>query len=145
MPVKRAFSQASPPREVAERIAERQKKRPAPFCMRLSDAERAALVAEAGSLPLGAHIKAKLFSSALPARRRGGLSLEDRAALAQVLALLGKSRIANNLNQLAYAANIGSLPMTPETETELRDTLAGVREMRALLMQALGMKPGGSS
>jgi hypothetical protein len=46
-----------------------------------------------------------------------------------VLALLGRSRLANNLNQLAYAANIGSLPLTPETEEELQAAIAKITSM----------------
>lgn len=72
--------------------------------------------------------------------RRTGLALEDRQALAQALAFLGRSRLANNLNQIAYAVNIGSLPVTPETEAELMAALNEVFKIRRLLMQALGLK-----
>jgi len=54
---------------------------------------------------------------------------------------LGRSRIANNLNQLAYAANIGSLPITPETGEDIRETLRDIRAFRHLSMVALGLKP----
>lgn len=118
-------------------------KRPAPFSLRLSAEERARLATEAAGAPLGAYIKAKALGTRIPVRmRRTGLAIEDRKSLAQALALLGQSRIANNLNQLAYAANIGSLPMTPETEMELQETLRAVQDMRRLLMIALGTKPG---
>ena len=36
--------------------------------------------------------------------------------LAQLIALLGRSRVFSNLYQLAHAANTGSLPATEETE-----------------------------
>lgn len=116
-------------------------KRLPPFSLRLSAEERARLLDEAAGAPLGSYIKAKVLGSALPVRlRRSGLAIEDRAALAQALALLGRSRIPNNLNQLAHLANIGALPMTEETQDELRATLADVRELRRLLMVALGLK-----
>ncbi len=73
--------------------------------------------------------------------RRTGLAVEDRVALAKGLALLGRSRLASNLNQLAYAVNIGSLPVTPETEQELFAALRDVRELRRLFLSALGLKP----
>jgi hypothetical protein len=117
------------------------KKRPAPFAIRLSEAERARLTAEAKGAPLGAYIKAKALGTPPLRLRRSGLAVEDRQALAQALALLGRSHIANNLNQLAHAANIGALAMTPETESQLSETLADVRAMRSLLMTALGLKP----
>lgn len=118
------------------------RKRPAPFSIRLSDIERDALVIEADGAPLGTYIKAKLTATGvmLPTRR-AGLVIEDRKLLGQVLAGLGGSRFASNLNQLAHAANIGSLPITPETESELRETLLAVRQMRDTLLIALGMKP----
>jgi hypothetical protein len=95
---------------------------------------------EAAGAPLGAYIKAKALGGEVPRRRAVPASIEDRAALGQVLALLGRSRISNNLNQLAYAVNIGSLPVTPETEAELMSAISDVREVRALLLAALGLK-----
>ena len=113
------------------------RKRPSPFCIRLSEAQRARLADEAAGAPLGAYIKAKALGEPLRMRRTG-LSIEDREALAKTLALLGQSHLSSNLNQLAHAANIGSLPMTPETEEFLRTCLQDVREIRCLLMRALG-------
>jgi hypothetical protein len=116
-------------------------KRPAPFSLRLSEDERARLVTEAGGAPLGAYIRAKVLGSAPPVRaRRTGMAVADRQALAQVLALLGQSRLSSNLNQLAHAANIGALPLTPETESDLRECLRDVRAIRLLLLLALGLK-----
>lgn len=115
-------------------------KRPAPFSLRLSAAERARLIEEAKGTPLGAYIRAKVLGTAPPVRtRRTGLVVADRQALAQILALLGQSRLSSNLNQLAHAANIGALPLTPETEADLRESLRDVRAMRRLLLIALGM------
>lgn len=116
------------------------KKRPAPFSIRLSESERARLSLEAAGAPLGAYIKAKALGVPLRSRRTG-LAVEDRVALAKGLALLGRSRLASNLNQIAYAVNIGSLPITPETEQELFAALRDVRELRRLFLSALGLKP----
>jgi hypothetical protein len=142
MSVNKAFSRAARSQSTQSK-ARTPKKRPAPFCIRLSAEERARLIDEAGDLALGAYIKAKLFGDDARAIRvrRSGLPLEDRKALAQALALLGQSRMANNLNQLAHAANIGVLPVTPETEAELHEACAHVGEMRFTLMRALGLKP----
>lgn len=115
-----------------------------PFSLRLSEAERARLLDEARGAPLGTYIRAKVLGAAVPGHtRRSGLRVEDRAALAQALALLGRSQVASNLNQLAHLANSGALPVTPETAQALHDALTEVRELRALLISALGMKPEG--
>ena len=135
-----AFNSKGPSQTNRSRASKPRKKRPAPFSIRLSEAERARLAVEAAGAPLGAYIKAKALGEAPLRMRRAGHSIEDRQALAQALALLGRSRIANNLNQIAYAVNIGSLPVTPETEEDLRETLLAVQEMRLLLMTSLGMK-----
>lgn len=112
-----------------------------PFSIRLSAEERTRLVSEAAGAPLGTYIKAKALGAPLPSRvRRTGVSIEDRQALARVLALLGGSRLASNLNQLARLANSGALPLDPETGAELLDAVSIIREIRLLLLIALGMK-----
>lgn len=140
MPLAEAFKPASAGTKYPVE-GRRRTKRPAPFSLRLSNQERARLTTEAAGAPLGAYIKAKLLGTPLPLRvRRTGLAIEDRKSLAQVLALLGRSRLSSNLNQLAHAVNIGALPMTPETEAELYEVLREVRALRTLLMSALGLK-----
>lgn len=116
-------------------------RRPPPFSLRLSDEERRRLRAEAGGAPLGAYIKAKVLGAPLPARR-SGLAIEDRKALAHMLALLGGKRLSSHLGELATLAATGSLPLTPETEAELMAALGEIRMLRALLMQALGLREG---
>jgi hypothetical protein len=56
--------------------------------------------------------------------------------------MLGQSRLSSNLNQLAKAVNTGSLPVTPETERELRQAARDVMVMRRMLIDALGLDPG---
>lgn len=122
------------------------RKPPAPFSLRLTASERARLLDEAAGCPLGTYIKAKVLGGTPPIRmRRSGLSIENRKALAQLVAVLGRSRLASNLNQLAHLANIGALPVTPELEAELLAALHDVREVRHLLLVALGLKPEGSA
>ncbi|MBI1340990.1 plasmid mobilization relaxosome protein MobC [bacterium] len=121
------------------------RKRTPPFSLRLSQAEREQLEREAGDRPLGAYVKEKVFGDSPPVRnRRTGLSVDDRKALAQALALLGQSRIASNLNQLAKAVNMGALPLSPHAKEELRECCAVIREIRGLLMRAMGLQTGGS-
>lgn len=122
------------------------RKRPAPFSIRLNEDERARLMREADGVPLAAFIKSRLFESSLkqPSRRvrASGLPIQDRQALGKTLALLGQSRIANNLNQLAHAANLGILPIDPQTMDELKEAIETLRLLRDLLMTALGYRLG---
>ncbi len=118
-------------------------KRTPPFSIRLSEDERERLIAAAGGIPLGSYIKATVLGYAPPIRRRASrLPTQDRRTLAKALALFARSRIANNLNQLARAANIGTLPVTPETEADLKEALQLVRRLHALMMDGLGYRIG---
>lgn len=119
---------------------------PAPFSLRLTFEERVALERAAGDMPLGAYIRGELFRGKSTRRRRPRKRpVKDYQALGQLLGELANARLANNLNQLARAANTGSLPVTPETEKALREACAEVQQMRTLLMAALGFagKGGG--
>ncbi|MCP8896344.1 hypothetical protein KYK29_15560 [Shinella daejeonensis] len=145
MPLSDAFNSTTIETAHGKATPKQRRKRPAPFCIRLSDADRARLAVEAAGAPLGAYIKAKVLGEAPLRMRRTGLSVEDRQAHARALALLGQSRLSSNLNQIAHAVNIGVLPVTPETELELFGALADIREIRRLLMTALGLKPEGRS
>jgi hypothetical protein len=124
-------------------LAKKKTKREAPFSLRLTFEERAALEAAAGDMPLGAYIKAVLFGQDLQkVRQRSKTPVKDHEALGRVLAALGQSRLANNLNQLARAVNTGTLPVHPETEADLRSACDDVAVLRAMLLEALG-KAGG--
>ncbi len=85
-----------------------------PFSLRFTLEERAQLEQDAVGLSLGAYISSSLFDESLPKRRtRSKHPAKNHQELARVLAELGRSRLANNLNQLAKAANSGSLEVTP--------------------------------
>jgi len=113
----------------------------APFSIRLSEDERDRLIAAAGGIPLGSYIKATMLDRAPPIRRRASpLPKQDRRILAKALALFSRSNVANNLNQIAKAVNIGTLPVTPETEAELRELLRLVRRLHDLMMDGLGYR-----
>ena len=91
-------------------------------------------------MALGAYIRSVLFDQELPkVRRRGTRPVADHAELARVLAVLGSARLSSNMNQLAKAVNTGSLPVTPDTESELRAACADIAAMRQMLVKALGL------
>jgi hypothetical protein len=109
-----------------------------PFSLRLTFQERAKLERDAAGMALGAYIRSRLLDPETVApRKRGKFPVKDHQALAQLLGLLGQSRLANNVNQLARAANTGSLAVTPDTEEALMSATADINHMRQLLIQAL--------
>lgn len=93
-------------------------KRAPPLSVRLGPKERERLEQDAGEMSLASYIRSRLFDSTVEPNRkhmkRGRFPVKDHQALAQLMGLLGQSRIANNVNQLARAANTGTLPVTPE-------------------------------
>lgn len=116
---------------------------PPPFSLRLTFEERQLLEADAGDMPLGAFIRKRLLGDGAAQRKRKGNSpVKDKAALARVLGALGQSRLSSNLNQLAKAVNTGSLPVTPETEADLKAVCKDIAALRADLLRALGKTPG---
>ena len=124
----------------------RKRRRPPPFSLRLTADERARLEHEAGETPLATYIKFRLFNglpelSTYKLRRAGGRASTDTLLIAKLLAALGDSRLASNLNQLAKSANMGTLDVRPETEKELLEACTAIQSMRRDLVAALGLKP----
>lgn len=116
---------------------------PPPFSLRLTYEERARLDAERGSKTLAAYIRERLFGfDVAPRKKRGNSPVQDKEALGRIAGALGQSRLSQNLNQLAKAVNTGSLPVTPETEAEIKEACREIAEMRAELLAALGKVPG---
>jgi len=115
-------------------------RRPPPFSLRLTQDERAELERMAGSMSLSSCIKARLFDSEAPApRRRRRRGVKDERALRQLLAMLGSSRLSQNMNQLAKAAHVGNLPLRDEVERDLNKACGDIQMMRVILMRALGI------
>lgn len=89
-------------------------------------------------MSLGAYIRNALLGDEAQTRssrqRRPTL---DRVALAKALALLGRSRLASNMNQIAKAAHAGALPLEPELIADLMAACADIQLMRDALMRAL--------
>ncbi len=119
-------------------------KQPPPISLRLTHEERTLLEKAACGVTMSAYIRSRLFGEKVaPRQTRNKAPVKDHKALAQVLGALGRSRIANNLNQLAKAVHMGALPVTPETEADLQEACAHIRQIRDMVMYALGLKPEG--
>lgn len=123
------------------------KRREAPLSLRLTAEERAAVEAKAGSLPLGAYIKSVVLESDAPRyRARRKPPVAEQRLLAEILARLGASRTAANLDQIARQLALGTLRLDPDLEAELKQACAEVAWMRATLVAALELRrtqPGG--
>mgnify|MGYP001184552137 CR=1 FL=1 len=120
--------------------SKRRRSGPPPFSLRLSEAEKACLKAEAGAMPLGAYIRERLLGEHAEKRRKRRAVVEDYEKLAMVLAALGRSHLAQNMNQLAKAANMGTLDLTMDITAELLEACRQIREMRDTLIAALGIR-----
>lgn len=105
----------------------------------LDDYEKLQALANGASLAV--YLRAKALDRELPRKKgRGVATIKDKAAVAQLLGLLAQSRIASNLNQLAYQANVGALVMDDDALKQVKEAYVHIGEMRDLLVKALGMR-----
>ncbi|TXG84727.1 MAG: ribbon-helix-helix protein, CopG family [Sphingomonadales bacterium] len=115
---------------------------PSPVSVRCTaeELEQLKALAEAYGVTLSALFRdAVLAERQAPRKRKTRQPVKNKKALAKMAAMLGQSRMASNLNQLARAVNSGSLAMTPRTEAELKGACRDIRIMRHLMMRALGV------
>lgn len=113
------------------------KKYPSPITFRPTDEERAMLKHEAAGMSQSAYIRKCVFGTKTSKR---AVPEADRMLIAQILARLGETRIANNLNQIAYHANCGSLVLDDLTIEEINEACLEVAWIRTHLIEALGLK-----
>lgn len=105
--------------------------------IRITADELDQLVVDSEGMSHSAHIRRCTFGNKASKRV---VPEADRLLLAQILAKLGESRIANNLNQIAYHANCGSLVLDDVTIEEINEACLHVAWMRTQLIEALGLK-----
>lgn len=134
------FAAASAAEGPERRTGQRRRKRPPPLSIRVTEAERERLKRDAAGGSVNGYIRRRLFGADAAPRRAKGKPPVDHAALGRVLGALGNSRLASNLNQIARAANMGALPVTPDLTEELTRACADIRAMRVALLNALGVK-----
>ncbi|PCJ99996.1 MAG: hypothetical protein COA45_04060 [Zetaproteobacteria bacterium] len=113
------------------------KKYPAPFSLRLSKTERKALKELANGQPLGQFIRDAIFKHGKRPRKS---QKTDPKQVAKLLGALGQSRISSNINQLAKAANSGSLPVNDEINKALNEAVNAIQWMRKTLIKSMGVK-----
>lgn len=133
--IQAAFSAATQPKG-------RSGRKTSPVTLRLTEAERQQLEDMAVGMTLSTYIRACLFAKEEKRRkRRPGSVVADKKAMAEALALLAQSRIASNLNQLAYQANIGALAIEEQERAKIAEAYNYVLSIRALLVAALRQEP----
>ena len=124
-------------------VSKESKPSKSPITLRVTNEERDRLKSLAAGMSVSAYIRKCIFTGdATRRKRQSHMPVKDQEAMARALALLGASRIANNLNQLAHQANIGSLIMDEDACTEIDEAYAHVRLMRDELVSALGLIEG---
>lgn len=121
----------------ADRKPRKAAKYPSPISFRPTKEERERLLQDAGGMSQSAYIRQCLFGQKASKRV---VPHVDRVLLAQILAKLGESRISNNLNQIAYHANSGSLILDDATVEEINEACLHVAWMHTQLIEALGLK-----
>jgi len=121
------------------------KKKAPRITLRLTEEELAKLQHLSSGISISAFIRKCLFGKdTAPRKVKSRVPVKDQEALARVLGLLGQSHIANNLNQIAYQANCGSLLLDEQTEDEIKTACATIAFIRVKLIEALGLKDGGN-
>ena len=117
-----------------------QRKTPSPITFRVSDDERAQLQILAGASSVSAYIRRCVFHGDIPPNIRTRQPLiKDQQAIAKLLGLLGETRIANNLNQIAHHANMDKLEVNDTVLSQIEEAYQHVQSMRAALIKALGL------
>ena len=116
------------------------RQRPAPFPIRLSPDERAYLEGKAGNRPLGTYIRSELLGGAEAPRKATRKPPIDSVLLGQVLGMLGKSDQVACLFLLLAAAESEHVSMAETERKVLHEACANVREMRTVLIKALGLR-----
>ena len=111
---------------------------PPPFSIRFSWEQRDKLDELAGDQSWGGYIKWLVFSK--QAAHKQAPAIQDRKALGRLLGALGKSRISSNINQLAKAANSGSLPVNEEVTKALNNAVRSIEWMKITLIEGMGLK-----
>lgn len=115
----------------------------ATLTIRLATIERTRLDSQSKALGISTAKYVRLLIADEVMQRKLAVILERRnrqADNAQILLMLGKSRIANNLNQIAYAVNSGSFMLTPDVVSQINEAYSAILEMKETLLKMQGLR-----
>lgn len=117
------------------------KKKSPRVTLRFTEEEHSKLTHAAIGTSLSAYIRCKLFAEDVSLRKtRSRVPVIDQKILSQILGKLGQSEISDNLSQIAFEAQSGSLLLDDHTEQEIRQACAQIAWIRVKLIEALGLK-----
>lgn len=108
--------------------------------LRITELDYNRLIDAAGDMTLSAYLRAVIFNRELKKVRVNRKPLKDDQALTQVLNLLMRSNLSQNLNQIAKAAHCGMVLMPDEAIETLEAAKHDLTVTRMLLLEALGKK-----
>lgn len=114
-----------------------------PVSVRLTEQERALLENVAGRQSLSSFMRECALMQAGQApkpRKEQQRPTEQKVQLAQILALLGASDIFRSMSTFAKLSEQGALPLTEETETQIKTACLNIKQTKTLLMRALRVK-----
>ena len=109
-----------------------------PLSIRLTAVERDMLESFAGTVPLSAYVRRRLLD-APPRASSGRRPTTDAQTHGRLLAVLGKTRLASSLGDLAEAARLGTVALSPEHLVWIKAACDNLRDIRVLLTEALGV------
>lgn len=124
-------------------MTEQKPKRPGPLGFRPTRKVSARIKRDATRLNMsvGAYINYRLSQPAAPAKS-GQTQDEVLVLLAKVLAAIGASRLPQNINQLAKAANQGCLQCLPETDAFLQEACREITDISKAIRAIIDRKGG---
>lgn len=107
--------------------------------------QMAELARRAGRSTVSAYVRGQLFPAndntpVSSNRTRGAAPARDEAALAAILAMLGKTDLGSSLREIARLARLGALPLTTELEADIQMACRDIADIKMLLMKALGIR-----
>ena len=108
--------------------------------LRITELDYDRLMDAAGDMTLSAYLRATIFNRDLKKVRANRKPLKNDQALTQVLNLLMRSNLSQNLNQIAKAVNCGMVLMPDEAIETLEVAKKELMLTRKLLLGALGKK-----
>ncbi|MCV6575091.1 MAG: hypothetical protein OIF58_05085 [Cohaesibacter sp.] len=116
--------------------------------LRLTAEEKSILVRASKGQSLSAYIRKKLFASdSHTDNHKTEMRLcpkERQKLLAKILSELGKAQLSQSLCELADAAKLGTLPLTPDVCSDIQKAITKINSIRSDLLKAMGLRNGGS-
>jgi hypothetical protein len=117
------------------------RRRASSISIRVSEAERKTLKRKAGKRSVGAYVRERaLGEDQEPHRKASSTPSIDYGLLAQLLGKLGKSDQVSCLFLLSVAAEADRVELAEKERAALDMACADIRDMRSILMQALGLR-----